>query len=296
MRQRLIILILGAMLGACAGDEEPAATAPAAATPAAAASGGAVQTTAEVHAGDEPVATPITEIEPAVDVVAREIPYGSTEEENLNGYFVVPADVTDLVPGVIMIHEWWGLNDNIRAMARRLAGEGYAVLAVDLYGGQTGATAAEAERLMAGVMTDRNAVLDNLRQAHDYLEQNTFAPRIATLGWCLGGGFSLEAGIELADSVDAVVMYYGQVVGDEDRLAALDAPLLGLFAELDESIPVADVQRFRRQLRDLGKDAEVLIYSDVRHAFANPSGTAYDHESALETWALTLEFLDARLR
>jgi len=285
MRQPLIVL-LGLTVLACAPDEEPAE--PDAAS--------AVAATAAEHAGDEPDATPISEVEPASEVIARDVAYGSTAARNLNGYFVLPADVIEPAPGVIMIHEWWGLNDNIRAMARRLAGEGYAVLAIDLYGGQTGATAAEAERLMAALMSDRQGALDNIRQAHGFLERNALAPRIATLGWCLGGGWSLEAGIELRDAVDAVVMFYGRVINSDGQLAPLSAPLLGIFAELDESIPLGDVTEFRRRLRDLGKVSEVLIYSDVEHAFANPSGAAYDHEAATEAWATALEFLDTWLR
>jgi carboxymethylenebutenolidase len=180
-------------------------------------------------------------------------------------------------------------------MARRLAGEGYAVLAIDLYGGEVATTAATAENLMSTVMSNRAATLDNIRQAHAYLDQFALAPKIATLGWCLGGGWSLEAALDLGEEVDAAVMFYGRVINDNDLLAALEAPLLGLFAAADESIPVSDVQQFRSRLRELGKDAQVLIYSDVRHAFANPSGTAYNQSAAEEAWAETLGFLDERL-
>lgn len=284
MRQRLFIF-LGLALVACTQDEDPAAQS----------ADDFVAATAAEHASDEPVATPITDVPPRVEVIDEEIVYGATEDRNLTGYLVLPADAVD-VPGVIMIHEWWGLNDNIKAMARRLAGEGYAVLAIDLYAGETATTAARAENLMSTVMGDREATLDNIRQAHSYLDQFALAPRIATLGWCLGGGWSLEAALALGEDVDAAVMFYGRVINDDDLLAPLEAPLLGLFAEADESIPVSDVQQFRSRLRGLGKDAQVLIYSDVSHAFANPSGTAYNQTAAEEAWAETLAFLDERLR
>jgi carboxymethylenebutenolidase len=284
MRQRLII-VLGLILGACAESDNPAAVDTA----------GFVEATAAEHSGDQPVATAITDIEPAVEVIAEELAYGATDDHNLTGYLVLPADAVE-VPGVIMIHEWWGLNDNIRAMARRLAGEGYAVLAIDLYAGETATTAAQAENLMSAIMADREAALDNIRQAHTYLSRFAFAPRIATLGWCLGGGWSLEAALDLGGEVDAAVMFYGRVINDDELLASLEAPLLGIFAEADESIPVRDVQQFRSRLRGLNKDAQVLIYSDVDHAFANPSGNAYNPQAAEEAWAETLEFLEARLR
>jgi carboxymethylenebutenolidase len=248
------------------------------------------------RAGDESVATPITKVAPAAEVIGQDVAYGTTADRNLKGYLVLPADVTQPVPGVIMIHERWGLNDTIRAMARRLAGEGFAVLAIDLYDGRTAATAAEAEDLMAESSRDGSAVLDNIRQAYDYLDEAVLAPRIATLGWSLGGGWSLEAGLALGDRLAAVVMFYGQVINDDEQLAPLEAPLLGHFGDRDESIPVGDVERFRRRLRDLGKDAQVLIYSDVGHAFANPSADSYNQEAAEQAWNATVDFLAARMR
>jgi carboxymethylenebutenolidase len=287
---RLLILSLSVLAVACAKDDDAAATD----------AGGAVLAAAAERAlevpAPTPTPTPITEVPPTVEVRAEELAYGASAEHNLEGYFVLPADVAEPVPGIIVIHEGWGLNDDIRALAGRLAGEGYAVLAVDLFGGRTAATPAEADLLMAEVMADRQAVLDNIGQAHDYLDQTVLAPRTASLGWSLGGGWSLETGIALADALDAVVMFYGQVITREDRLAALEAPLLGLFAELDQSIPVAAVQQFRGSLRALGKSAEVRIFSGVDRAFANPSGDAYDHKAAEQAWALTLEFLDRELR
>ncbi|MDX1561955.1 MAG: dienelactone hydrolase family protein [Gammaproteobacteria bacterium] len=288
---KLLRILIGlSLVGACTqgGDGATAANV--------AAPADAVEATAAEHAGDAPAATPISEVAPAVPVLEQEIAYGASSERNFVGYLVMPADVVEPIPGIIMIHEWWGLNENIRAMARRLSGEGYAVLAVDLYGGQVAETPTEAQALMAETMRARDSVLENIAQAYEYLDQSVLAPRIATLGWCLGGGFSLEAGLSMGELLDAVVMYYGQVTTDTDRLDSLDAPLLGLFAELDESIPVRDVQRFRSTLRDLGKNAEVLIYSDVDHAFANPSGGAYDQQAAEEAWETTIQFLERQLK
>ena len=287
MRQ-LFVIALALVLGGCGAADDAATTSGSAASE-------AIEATAAEHAGDEPAPNAITDIAPATPVVDEELVYGQTSDRNLTGYFVVPADVID-APGVIMIHEWWGLNDNIRAMARRLAGEGYAVLAIDLYGGETAETPAEAQALMAALAGRREAAIDNIRQAHAYLDEFAFAPRIATLGWCLGGAWSLEAGLALGDALDGVMMFYGQVVNDDARLAELRAPLYGIFAERDQSIPVGDVTEFRRRLRDLGKTADVVIYPGVDHAFANPSGNAYDHEAAIAAWGEALAFLDRRLR
>lgn len=283
MKHRLIV-VLGLILAGCA-DDGGSAAAPAAAT---AAPGAGTEV-------PEAAPTPISEIAPSVAVIDEEVAYGETEQQNLRGYMVLPADAVD-VPGVIMIHEWWGLNGYIRAMARRLAGEGYAVLAVDLYGGQTATSSADAERLMASVMRDREAALENIRQAHRYLDEFVLAPRIAVLGWGLGGGWSLEAALDLGDRVDAAVMFYGEIITDDDMLARLDAPLLGIFAQHDQSVLSRSALAFRDKLNELGKTARVDIYLAVDHAFANPAGSSYDDEAAVRSWTEALAFLDDRLR
>ena len=196
----------------------------------------------------------------------------------------MPQDAAEPLPGIIVIHEWWGLNDNIKAMTRRLAGEGYVALAVDLYGGATAETPEAAQALMSALLAEPDAARNNLRQAYDYLEKYAFAPRIASIGWCLGGGWSLQTALLYPDALDAMVMYYGQVVTDRDRLAPLNVPVLGFFGAEDESIPVRDVQEFRSTLMDLGKNAEVLIVPRADHAFANPSGGNYNEQAANEAW------------
>lgn len=284
MRLQLIVVSALTVCGCAPNDESAAPDADTRGDAAAAAE----------RTRDEPP-PPITEVEPAVEVIGQKVAYGTTADRNLDGYLVLPADVTQPEPGIIMIHEWWGLNETVRTMARRLAGERYAVLAVDLYGGRTAETSAEAERLMGESLRDRSAVLDNLQQAYAYLDESALAPRIATLGWGLGGAWSFEAGLALGDRLDAVVMFYGEIINDDEQLASLDAPLLGIFAERDDSIPVADVLRFRERLRALGKNSKVLVFPDVGHAFADPGEKAYDQEAAADAWMEAVEFLDARM-
>jgi len=250
-----------------------------------------VAETAHAHGEDAPAATPITSEPVTRELLEQELAYGEAGDHNLVGYLAMPADALEPLPGVIVIHEWWGLNDNIRAMTRRLAAEGFVALAVDLYGGAIATTPDDAERLMAGVMDAPDATLGNLRQAYDYLDKYAFAPSIATLGWCLGGTWSLRTALALPEQLDAMVMYYGQAVTEPAQLERLNMPILGLFAELDESIPVRDARLFRTRLMELGKQSTVYIYSDVGHAFANPSGLTYDAEAAEDAWARTIEFL-----
>src|SRR5262249_10572066 len=160
----------------------------------------------------------------------------------------------------IVIHERWGLNDGIKAMTRRLASEGYVALAVDLYGGATATTADKARPLMTALVTDPDAARANLKQAYDYLAKYALAPRIGSVGWGLGGDWSLQTALLLPDKLHAMVMYYGPISGSDSELGTLEMPVLGFFAGLDESIPVRDVQRFRSTLLKAGKPAEVIIY------------------------------------
>jgi carboxymethylenebutenolidase len=181
-------------------------------------------------------------------------------------------------------------------MTRRLAGEGYVALAVDLYGGTTAETPDAAQALMTALLADPEAARSNLRQAYDYLEKYAFAPRIASIGWCLGGAWSLQTALLYPNQLDAMVMYYGQVITERDRLAPLNVPVLGFFGGADESIPVRDVQKFRTELTELGKNAEVLIIPRANHAFANPSGGNYNEQAANEAWDKTLVFLERHLK
>ena len=158
-----------------------------------------VAATAAEHEHDAPTPTPAAEAAPAVPVLEQELAYGEGRRNNLVGYLAMPQDAAEPLPGVIVIHEWWGLNDNIKAMTRRLAGEGYVALAVDLYGGATAETPEAAQALMAALLAEPDAALRNLGQAYDYLEKYAFAPRIAShrlvLGrWLVTAGRSAVSG------------------------------------------------------------------------------------------------------
>ena len=284
----VVVLLAASVLCGCGAPEAPPAPEAAPAPEVAA--------TAAEHEHDAPVPTPAAAVEPAVPVLEQELAYGESASSNLVGFLAMPQDAAEPLPGIIVIHEWWGLNDNIEAMTRRLAGEGYVALAVDLYGGVTAETPDAAQALMAAIVANPDAARANLRQAYAYLEKYALAPRIASIGWCLGGGFSLQTALEFPRELDAMVMYYGQLEADRDRLATLNVPILGFFGGEDASIPVRDVQEFRATLTDLGKTAEVRIVPRAGHAFANPSGGNYDAQAANEAWAATREFLERHLK
>jgi carboxymethylenebutenolidase len=266
----------------CGSSEEPAA--PAAAAPAA------------EHQHDAPAPAPVAEAAPEVPLLEQTPAYGEGARSNLVGYLAMPQDAAEPLPGIIVIHEGWGLTDDIKAMTRRLAREGYVVLAVDLYGGKTAQTPDMANALMTDFYGDPDAARRNLQQAYSYLEKYALAPRIATIGWDLGGGWSLQTALEYPGALDAAVMYYGQILTERDRLAPLNVPLLGFFGAEDRSIPVRSVQEFRATLADLGKTAEVLIMPRAGHGFAIPNSAGYDEKAANEAWETTLVFLERNLK
>jgi carboxymethylenebutenolidase len=221
--------------------------------------------------------------------------YTEYRDELVYGYFSAPADMFEPLPAIIMIHEWWGLNDNIRAMADRLAGEGYIVFAVDLFRGKVASTPGEARVLMMAAVEDPEAARENIRAAFNFASNTAGAPRIGSVGWCFGGGWSLNTAQLFPEELDAAVIYYGQVTADEELLRPIGAPILGLFAADDAGIKVASVEAFRDALEKLRKNYTVHIYPGVGHAFANPSGRNYDAATADDAWRRTLEFFDLHL-
>lgn len=195
-------------------------------------------------------------------------------------------------PVVVLFHEWWGLNNQIKTVAVDLAAKaGYAALAVDFYGGRVAETPAQAQKLMQGL--DRDDALDTVNTWFDWLDRRdeVAAPR-ATLGWCMGGAWSL--GASLARPVDATVIYYGNVARKSEELRRLKGPVLGHFATRDQHINKAMVDAFAAEMDKAGKDLTLHWY-DADHAFANPSGDRYDAEDAQAAWRRTLDFLAERL-
>ena len=233
---------------------------------------------------------------PDMDVLSETVVYAEIAGRAVSGYLAYPADAHGALPAVLMFHEWWGLNEDIKTMADRLAGQGYLVLAVDLYGGEVATDPENAQNLMRAALADEQSLDANITQAHKFLHDQTQAVAIATLGWSLGGTMSLRAASKLPQNVDLAVIYYGTVADfSEEQLARLSMPVLGIFGGRDQSIPAAEVEQFRGRMNTLGKHAEIHIYEAAGHAFANPAGTNYQAEAAEDAWDKTLEFLDRYL-
>jgi carboxymethylenebutenolidase len=251
----------------------------------------------EAHAGDYPAATPLVAIAPKVPVDGQTVTYGSYDGQSFSGYLARPQEATGPLPGLIVIHEWWGLNDNIKAMTDRLAGEGYTALAVDLYGGEVGANPEQAGQLKQAAESNPQRLEANLSQAYQYLENEQKAPKIASIGWCFGGTMSFKTALLFPQELDASVIYYGGgIQTNSELLEPLQMPILGIFGELDSNPPPETAREFESVLKSLNKSAEIYIYENANHAFANPSGTRYNAEAAEDAWEKTTAFLDKHLK
>jgi len=194
---------------------------------------------------------------------------------------------------VLVLHEWWGLNEHVKHWTDRLAADGYDALAVDLYGGKVATTREEALAAMQAV--DEGEALATLRAAHRHLvtAPEIKAQRTAAIGWCFGGAWSLR--LALAEpELDAAVIYYGRLIDSAEALAPLRAPVLGVFGDQDTGIPPAAVASFAAAMQAAGKSLELRRY-DTHHAFANPSGARYHAEHAAAAWLETRTFLARHL-
>lgn len=218
----------------------------------------------------------------------------SVEVAGTQAYLSLPKDAKAPIPGVVVIHEWWGLNEHIKHWTDRLAEDGYAALAVDLYGGKVATTPDDAMTAMKAV--DEAKGLETVRAAHRFLttDARVSAPRTGSIGWCFGGAWSLKLAMNEPE-LDAAVIYYGRLVTDPAKLQAIKAPVLGVFGDRDEGIPPQVVGEFDKALHEAGVEHEVLRY-DADHAFANPSGERYDTKAAADAWEKVRRFLAAKLK
>lgn len=229
-------------------------------------------------------------VQPKYSIVNDELVYSSSGK----GYIARPEKSGEKYPGIIMIHEWWGLNDNIKDMADKLASQGYVVLAVDLYGGEYATTPDKARELATSVRSNPEIAIENMKDATNYLRSQEDVEKIGSLGWCFGGQQSLQ--ISLNEELDATVIYYGNLETDKEVLSKMKSPVLGIFGSEDTSIPVETVNEFKNSLNEIGLENSIHIYDGVGHAFANPSGNNFAPSETKDAWDKTLNFLEKNLK
>ena len=218
--------------------------------------------------------------------------------EDAQGYLVYPVSSSDSqgkLPAVVMIHEWWGVNQNIKDMANLLAKQGFVVLAADLYHGKVADNPQRATELVQIARNNQNNSIANLQGAVKYLSlaPNVDSTKITSLGWCFGGGQSLQLALNSQEHpLAATILYYGTpLVTDNQSLSKIKWPVLGIFGDKDEAIPIAEVNQFKTLLNQSGIINEIHIYDGVGHAFANPSGDNYAPKETADAWQKTLSFL-----
>jgi len=216
-------------------------------------------------------------------------------DETVQGIVYTPAGKGPF-PALIVIHEWWGLNDWVKDQASKLADQGYVALAVDLYRGKVATTPDMAHEIMRGVPEDR--AKRDLHAAFQYLasQSNVKSDRIGAIGWCMGGGYSLDVALQ-EPTLAADVINYGHLATDRDALKRINAPILGLFGGQDRGITPQDVHQFGEALDQLGKKIEIKIYEDAGHAFENPNNKeGYRPADAADAWNRTVVFLSSTLK
>lgn len=226
----------------------------------------------------------------SINIVTQNVAYHQAKK-GIFGFQARPAD-NRKHPALILIHEWWGLNDYIKENAKKFAKLGYVALAVDLYQGRIGTTRGGARMLASEVRNNMDDAFENLKQAVAYLKNqphHVYPDRIASIGWCFGGGWSYQMAKNNL-GVKASIIYYGRF-NPRDDLSKMRAVILGHFAENDRVIKVDNAREFQAKVKTLNGNHEIYIYQNVGHAFDTPGGRNYNPEAAALAWKRTIRFI-----
>ena len=218
--------------------------------------------------------------------------------DSSSGYLAYPSSVNlanKKIPGIIMIHENRGLNAYIKDMANTLARQGYVVLAVDLFKGQMATNNDQARLLSTSVRNNPGESIANLQSAVKYVSSLPFvdSSKIASIGWCFGGGQSLQLALNSQNHpLVATILYYGTpLITDAQQLSKIKWPILGIFGDKDQANPLPLINKFKVALDANKINNDILIYRGLGHAFANPSNQNYAPKETADAWQKTLSFL-----
>jgi len=230
---------------------------------------------------------------PAFAATPKQVSYRSGDE-TVQAILYAPEGKGPF-PGIVVIHEFWGLSDWIKEQASKISDQGYVTLAIDLYRGKVTTNPEEAHELMRGVPEDRAA--QDLRAAVAFLKSqpNVKKNRIGAIGWCMGGGYALDVALQ-DPTVAADVINYGHLATTQESLQKIHAPILGIFGGKDQGISSADVKKFEEGLKAMGKTVEVHVYPEAGHGFENPVNASYRPNDAADAWQHTVHFLEDTLK
>ncbi|MFZ0771384.1 MAG: dienelactone hydrolase family protein [Candidatus Sulfotelmatobacter sp.] len=216
-------------------------------------------------------------------------------DETVQGVLYTPGGKGPF-PSLIVIHEWWGLNDWVKDQASKLADQGYVTLAIDLYRGKVATTPETAHEIMRGVPEDR--AKRDLHAAFAFLQSqpNVKKDRIGAIGWCMGGGYALDVALD-EPTLAADVINYGHLATDPEAIKKINAPILGLFGGQDQGIAPDDVHKFEGMMKQAGKKIDIKIYDDAGHAFENPNNKGgFRADDAADAWRRTVSFFAENLK
>jgi carboxymethylenebutenolidase len=207
-------------------------------------------------------------------------------DETVTSFLAMPSGKGPF-PAVVVIQEWWGLTDWIKGNAQKLAENGYFALAVDLYRGKVGDTPELAHELMRGLPEDR--AIRDLKAAVAYLKtrEDVKKNKIGSIGWCMGGGFSLKTATNVSD-LAACVVNYGAMVTDENAIKSIPCPVILVFGDQEKGIPLADVEKFKNTATKLGKKVDYYLYQGEGHGFVR---APKDKKNSDDAWEKELTFL-----
>jgi dienelactone hydrolase len=240
------------------------------------------------------------------EIRGEEVSY-SAGDTTLKGYLAWDAGKSGPLPGVIVVHEWWGHNDYVRRRARMLAEEGYVALALDMYGdGKNTQHPEDAQKFVMEAVSDAAVAKERFLAAYDLLKQHdaTDPTKIAAIGYCFGGAVVLQMA-RLGADLDGVASFHGTLSpqGPPAQAGVFKAKALVLHGADDALVPAAQVVAFKKEMEAAGVDHTFIAYPGAQHAFTNPAATergnalnmplAYDEAADNQSWAELQEFLNA---
>lgn len=213
-----------------------------------------------------------------------------TKGDEANAFELKAPEASDKY--LVVIHEWWGLNDHIKKEAEKYYTDlgQVNVIAIDLYDGKVATTREEASKYMQEASEER--IREILKGVYQYIGHDAY---IATIGWCFGGGWSLQSAMLFGPNTVGCVMYYGMPEKDAEKAKMLQSDLLGIFASREKWISPEVVSEFETMMKGIGKKVEIHQF-DAEHAFANPSNPAYDPKATAEAYSLSINYLKERLK
>lgn len=223
------------------------------------------------------------------------LPYADVDGKLARGYSAYPNDMIEPLPGVLLIHDWSGLNDEMRAIADQIASRGFIVLAVDLFAGKVATERNDARGVLRVLVEQPELARDNLRQAYEFLDGSFDVPRTAVIGWGAGGLWALNAALMFPEDLDAIAMVQGQFFLDPARLQPLRMPVLGLYGAADRDIPNDRALAFGDALTAAGVKNKIRLFPTAGRGFMLKGGSSFDERQSKNAWEEIFAFLDDNL-